>query len=193
MTDDKSGSKKGQSPTKIVIYSLMSFLIFLIVLGFLNFSLTLYDSHILIEVVTLLNRNIWLIFVFSVIFTIAEVFGSFRFPSNLPAPIFNAVGSLFLLDFIFKVFVLVGRISDIDTFDAISKTFPFLYPIVFLIVLLVGYISILSGPPWESSRKKESNKVDGEERTWEDVGNEFKELLFDAFSSARDSLRQNKK
>lgn len=192
MTDEKLERKKGQSPIKIVIYSLMSFLIFLIVLGFLNFSLTLYDSDILFQVVRLLNSNIWLIFVFSVIFTIAEVFGSFRFPSNLPAPIFNAVGSLFLLDFIFKIFGLVGRISDIDTFDAISKTFPFLYPIVFLIVLLGGYISILSGTPWETPKKKESSDA-GDERTWEDVGNEFKELLFEAFSSARDSLKQNKK
>lgn len=195
MEEENLGKRKerGQSSTKIVIYNIISFVVFLIILGFLNVSLDVFDNNILFEVVRLLNNNIWLIFVFSIVFTIGEVFESFRFPSNMPAPIFNAVGSIFLFNFLFKIFNLVGKLSDIDTFDTLSKALPFLYPIIFLLVLLGGYLSLLSGASWDSPKKKTSkNKAKGE-RTWDDVGNEFKEMLYDAFHSARESIKQNKK
>lgn len=195
MTEENSEKReKRQSPIRIVIHDIVSFIVFLIILGFLNISLDFFDSNILFEVVRLLNNNIWLIFVFSVIFTIGEVFGSFRFPGNLPAPIFNAIGSIFLLNFLFKIFRLVGNLSEINTFDNLSKSFPFLYPIIFLLVLLGGYISILSGASWESPKKKKTTtSTSKEEISWDDVGNEFKEMLYEAFHSARESIKQNKK
>ena len=190
----KENIGRSQSPTRIVIHDIVSFIVFLIILGFLNISLDFFDSNILFEVVRLLNNNIWLIFVFSVIFTIGEVFGSFRFPGNLPAPIFNAIGSIFLLNFLFKIFRLVGNLSEINTFENLSKSFPFLYPIIFLLVLLGGYISILSGASWESPKKKKTTtSTSKEEISWDDVGNEFKEMLYEAFHSARESIKQNKK
>ena len=193
--DSEKNKEKGHSPARIVIHDLISFIVFLIILGFLNISLDFFDSNILAEVVRLLNNNIWLIFIFSVIFTIGEVFGSFRFPGNLPAPIFNAIGSIFLLNFLFKIFRLVGNLSEINTFDNLTKTFPFLYPIIFLLVLLGGYISILSGASWGSPKKKKtSTKSTSKEKiSWDDVGEEFKELLYEAFHSARESIKQNKK
>jgi len=195
MTEESSGKReRGQSPARIVIHDLISFIVFLIILGFLNISLDFFDSNILSEVVKLLNNNIWLIFVFSIIFTVGEVFGSFRFPGNLPAPIFNAIGSIFLLNFLFKIFRLVGNLSEINTFDNLTKTFPFLYPIIFLLVLLGGYISILSGASWSKPKKKTSTKsTPKEEISWDDVGEEFKEMLYEAFHSARESIKQNKK
>jgi hypothetical protein len=75
-----------------------------------------------------------------------------------------------------------------------SKAFPFLYPIIFLLVLLGGYISILSGASWEAPKKKSSTKSKSKEKvSWDDVGNEFKEMLYDAFHSARESIKDNKK
>jgi len=189
----KENKERVQSPTRIIIHDIVSFIVFLIILGFLNISLDFFDSNILSEVVRLLNNNIWLIFIFSIIFTIGELFGSFRFPSNLPAPIFNAIGSIFLLNFLFKIFNLVGKLSEVDTFQSLTKIFPLLYPIVFLLVLLGGYISILSGESWSKPKKKTSSKKTKEETTWDDVGNEFKEMLYEAFHSARESIKQNKK
>jgi hypothetical protein len=195
MVEDNSEKKeRRQSPIRIVLHNLISFIVFLIILGFLNMFIDYFDSNILFEVVRLLNNNIWLIFVFSIIFTVGEVFGSFKFPGNLPAPIFNAVGSIFLLNFLFKIFNLVGNLSDINTFGSLSKVFPFLYPIIFLLVLLGGYVSILSGASWESPKKKSSTKGKSKEGiSWDDVGNEFKEMLYEAFQSARESIKQNKK
>jgi len=185
--------QKKTIPNKNRDLYLVSFVVFLIILGFLNISLDVFDNNILFEVVRLLNNNIWLIFIFSIIFTIGEVFGSFKFPGNLPAPIFNAIGSIFLLNFLFKIFRLVGNLSEINTFDNLTITFSFLYPIIFLLVLLGGYISILSGSSWEIPKKKASSKKTKEEMTWDDVGNEFKEMLYEAFHSARESIKQNKK
>ncbi|KYC45702.1 MAG: hypothetical protein APG12_01055 [Candidatus Methanofastidiosum methylothiophilum] len=196
MSEQNSEKKeRRQSPTRIVIYNFISFIVFLIILGFLNISLDFFDNNILSQVVRLLNNNIWLIFIFSVIFTIGEVFGSFKFPGNLPAPIFNAIGSIFLLNFLFKIFNLVGKLSDIDTFQSIGNVFPFLYPIIFLLVLLGGYISILSGASWEAPKKKTASRKTKpkEEISWDDVGNEFKDMLYDAFHSARESIKKNKK
>ena len=191
-TSEENPEKK-QSPMRIVLYDLVSFLVFLIILGILNASLDYFDNNILNEVVRLLNNNIWLILVFSIIFTIGEVFGALRFPSNLPAPIFNAIGSIFLLNFLFKIFALVGTLSEIDTFNAISNVFPLLYPIIFLLVLLGGYISIFTNISWDHPKKKTSTPKTKEERSWDDVGNEFKEMLYEAFHSARESIKQNKR
>ena len=186
--------EKRQSPTKIVIYNLISFVVFLIILGFLNISFDYFDNKMLLEIVNLLNSNILLIFTFSIIFTVGEVFGSFRFPSNLPAPIFNAIGSLFLLNFLFKIFNLVGNFSTIDTFEKLTKALLFLYPIVFLLVIIGGYVSILTGASQEIPVKKKTSKnEESHDRSWDDVGNEFKEMLYDVFHSARESLKGNKK
>jgi hypothetical protein len=195
MTEENSEKReRRKSPIRIVIHDLISFIVFLIILGFLNISLDFFDSNILSEVVKLLNNNIWLIFIFSVIFTIGEVFGSFRFPGNLPAPIFNAIGSIFLLNFLFKIFLLVGNLSEINTFDNLTKIFPFLYPIIFLLVLLGGYISILSSVSCGCPKKNKTTKsTPKEEISWDDVGNEFKEMLYEAFHSARESIKNNKK
>jgi len=191
MTD--VNSEKRQSPTKIVIYNLISFVVFLIILGFLNISFDYFDNNMLLEIVNLLNSNILLIFTFSIIFTVGEVFGSFRFPSNLPSPIFNAIGSLFLLNFLFKIFNLVGNFSTIDTFEKLTKALPFLYPIIFLLVLFGGYVSILTGASQEVPPKKKTSKnEESHDRSWDDVGNEFKEMLYDVFHSARESLKGNK-
>ena len=56
--------EKRQSPTKIVIYNLISFVVFLIILGFLNISFDYFDNNMLLEIVNLLNSNILLIFSF---------------------------------------------------------------------------------------------------------------------------------
>ncbi|HOC78547.1 MAG TPA: hypothetical protein PLP47_03955 [Methanofastidiosum sp.] len=185
--------EKRQSPNRIVIYNLISFVVFLIILGFLNISFDYFDNNMLLEIVNLLNSNILLIFTFSIIFTVGEVFGSFRFPSNLPSPIFNAIGSLFLLNFLFKIFNLVGNFSTIDTFEKLTKALPFLYPIIFLLVLIGGYVSILTGASQEVPPKKKTSKnEESHDRSWDDVGNEFKEMLYDVFHSARESLKGNK-
>ena len=186
--------EKRQSPNRIVIYNLISFVVFLIILGFLNISFDYFDNKMLLEILNLLNNNIWLIFTFSIIFTVGDVFGSFRFPSNLPAPIFNAIGSLFLLNFLFKIFNLVGNFSTIDTFEKLTKALPFLYPIIFLLVLIGGYVSILTGASQDvPPKKKKSKNEESHDRSWDDVGNEFKEMLYEVFHSARESLKGNKK
>lgn len=192
MRQDKNGNK--QSPTKIVITNLIQLIVFLIALGLLNFFVNYFDNKIFYEIVKLLNNSIWLILVFSIIFTIAEVFGSFSFPLNMPAPIFNAIGSIFLLNFLFKIFVKVGQLTDIDTFLSISKLFSVLYPIVFLLVLIGGYISIFARAIEENINKKSrASKKKSNERTWDDVGNEFREMLYEVFHSAREAIKNNKK
>lgn len=65
MTEDNSENKeRRQSPIRIVLHNFISFIVFLIILGFLNMFIDYFDSNILFEVVRLLNNNIRLIFVF---------------------------------------------------------------------------------------------------------------------------------
>ncbi|NMC58375.1 MAG: hypothetical protein GYA51_03165 [Candidatus Methanofastidiosa archaeon] len=190
----KEKNEHRQSPTKIVLTNLVQFVVFLIVLGILNLFVDYFDSKTFYEILRLLNNNLWLILIFSIIFTIGEVFGSFSFPSNIPAPIFNAIGSIFLLNFLFKIFIKVGELTDVEAFYSISRVFPMLYPIVFLLVLFGGYITIFARAADETIKAK--TKTSGrksQERTWDDVGNEFREMLYETFHSARESIKQNKK
>lgn len=127
-----------------MLSSLIGLLVFLLLLAFVNFLKIYISNPVFLEIVNFLNANTWLIITMSLFFLIGEVFLALVFPFNLPAPLFNALGSIFLVRFVFKIFLLIDILIGAKIFSPFSWMAYFIYPGVFIIVLVVGYVLIFS-------------------------------------------------
>ncbi|MBT3721152.1 hypothetical protein HN789_02055 [archaeon] len=126
-----------------IISGVVSLVIFAIVLILCNILLNYVDDQIFHRVVLFFNANIILIILMSATFAIAEIFSNTNFPINLPAPLFYAGSSVLLVKFILKIFGLLElyfSFSIVSVFEPLTKT---IYPILFMVVALLGYFSIL--------------------------------------------------
>lgn len=135
---------KRKSIVWALISSLIGLLVFLILLALVNFLQIYIHNPVFLEIVNFLNANTWLIITMALFFLIGEIFLALVFPFNLPAPLFNALGSIFLVMFIFRIFGLIEVLVNEKIFTPFSWITYFVYPIVFIVVLVVGYVSIFS-------------------------------------------------
>jgi hypothetical protein len=155
----------------------------------------------------LLFSNFWLLLFILVILFVADIFGTFTFPLNLPAPIIRAFGSAFCITYILIVFQWIDDNYG-TTISQFSWLIPsFIVPLVFLIVLVTGYYGIFrqlsEQPEKESEDVSDTLMVHGEgfdstaqpgsdARSWEEIGEEFREMLYDIFHRIREDIRIKK-
>ena len=179
-------SKK--SVAKIILLRLIGFVAFLILLGIANIISGVIQLQIFTSIVELFNSNILLLFVITVIFLIGEIFWAFRFPFNLPAPIVSSVGAVVCLIFFFRLFSYFKTFFEFDIPESVMTWSLVIYPLLFFIVLIAGYVSIvvkLAKPEKVEERVEaafdKSEKIDevGEEikKAVDGFGEEFKEAV----------------
>jgi hypothetical protein len=184
-----------KSLSRILFWRLFGLMIFLVVLALANyliFQIHVLDSLLNRQVVVFLNGNILLFVFISLAFLFGELFSALFFPFNLPAPLFNAAGAVFLAAFLFRVFELAGSITGKDFLQAF-RGFSFLaYPLIFAVVLFGGYILIFLR--FFESCKPEKTKKTGSSgaKSWGDVGVEFRQMLYDLFSLVRESVNRKR-
>jgi hypothetical protein len=131
-----------------------------------------------------------------------EVFNTFIFPLNLPGPLFTAVGSLFLLTLLFRILLFIDSLFGLRVFWPLDRFSFLIFPIVFVVVLVVGYIRIFTDLVVPAKReiertKSAENKKNSDKKTedvdWEDVKKEFKKTVFDLLSLVRESINKKRK
>ena len=94
--------------------------------------------------VNFINGNFWLLLLIAVILLVADLFGAFPFPLNLPAPIIRALAVCSVLHLSFRVFQWVDTIAATNLYQFFLARLAFLVvPLVFLIVLATGYFEIM--------------------------------------------------
>jgi hypothetical protein len=142
------GERRKESVVGVLISRVIGLVIFLILLGILNILAGDYvQSPIFLQIVAFLNANLGLLILITVIFLVGDLFGALTFPLNLPGPVFGAVGAVFLVMFLFRLFSLVGELTGVGLF-ALFKTFALpVYVLVFIIALIGGYIALFADPP----------------------------------------------
>ena len=155
----------------------------------------------------LLFSNFWLLLFILVILFVADIFGTLAFPLNLPAPFIRAFGSAFCITYILIVFQWMDDNYG-TTISQFSWLIPsFIVPLVFLIVLVSGYYVIFrqlsEQPEKESEDMSDTLMVHGERydsaaqpvsdaRSWEEIGEEFRGMMFDIFHRIREDIRIKK-
>jgi hypothetical protein len=155
----------------------------------------------------LLFSNFWLLLFILVVLFVADIFGTLAFPLNLPAPIIRAFGSAFCITYILIVFQWMDDNYG-TTISQFSWLVPsFIVPLVFLVVLISGYYVIFrqlsEQPEKESEDMSDTRMVHGERydsaaqpvsdaRSWEEIGEEFRGMMFDIFHRIREDIRIKK-
>lgn len=132
-----------KSVARVLIFRLIGLIFFFILLYFANILMVFIPDRIFHSIVFFFNSNVAIIASFSIIFLIAEVFRVLEFPLNLPYPIFSAFGCVFLVKFLFRMLLLADNFIQQEIFAPLSLLSPVAYPLIFLIVLIAGYIKIL--------------------------------------------------
>ena len=186
---------KRKSIPKIILSRIIGFIIFLVLLGILNMLIPYVQNQIFSQIISFFNSNIFLLFIIMIIGLMAEIFWALIFPLNALAPIFSAISSIFILAFIFRAWNFIESFTG----SLISIPIPqyLIYVIVFWLVIIIGYIKVLAS----IGKFREKVEEDEEEKTirkkrekveWDDIGNEFKNLLYNIGRSFNDLFGKKK-
>jgi len=183
---------------------MMAIIFFLIVVVLANILTNYVTNPLYHSGVTLLNENVWLLIIIALVLLVADIFGVFEFPLNLPAPIIRAIGSVFLIVFILRVIQWGDIIAVTNLYPTFSLISIIIVPFVFLIVLAGGYYHILR-QLWKEpeSEYEEGEEVEGEyydatlqplpdTKSWEEIGGEFRLMLYDIIHRFRADIRRRK-
>jgi hypothetical protein len=185
-----------KSPSGAIISGLIGIILFLILLIVLRAIANHIHSPFFTGFVDFLYANVVLVILFSILFMLGEVFEARDYPLNLPFPIFKAVGSVLLVAFIIRILVFIDTYFTLGMGSAILVLKIILYPLMFLIVLITGYVSIFSpskcGKECEEAASPESPQTATPEGapTWDEIGGEFRQMLHDFFRRIRDEINR---
>jgi len=182
---------------------IISFLIIIVLANILSYYIgnPTYRSG-----VDLLNANFWLLLIIGIILFIADLFTAFPFPLDLPAPIIRAIGSVFVIAFILRIFEWVDRIAGSNLYQFFWFLSFVVVPVVFLLVLVTGYYEIIrrlfrSGMT-NGTAPATPDPTIGTPRmappgngikSWEEVGIEFRMMVYDIIHRFREEIRGNRK
>jgi hypothetical protein len=177
----------------VVISGLTGILVFLILLVILGYLASYYHNAVLLGLVTLLVNNLPLILTASILFIVADIFYTFRFPFNIPGPLFGGLGSLFVVSLFFILMDFFDLTYSLGITAMFSKIKYILYPLVFFIVVVAGYARIFCP---EKVRCEEPGEADVNNpsrtpgKSWDDVGDEFRQAIYDFFHRIREELNR---
>jgi hypothetical protein len=179
-----------KTPFRIIISRLIGLIFCLVFLIVMRMIANHYHSPLLTGFVDFLYANLILIIVFSVLFMVGEVFETFSFPYNLPFPAFNAFASVLLVLFLIRMLEFFDIYFTLSISSAIAILQWILSPLIFIVVIITGYISIFKKPPEESpDMGSPAPPPTGKPASWEDVGGEFRQMLYDFFSRIREEIK----
>jgi hypothetical protein len=132
------------SPGRSALSEVITIILLVLGVWILNLISAFYGNPIFIQIVEFFNVNLIFLIIISLVFFVGDLFAIFGFPVNLPAPVFRAIASTLLVVFIFRLFGLFEVIVDAEVFGLIHSLAPFVYALVFLLVLILGYIHIFT-------------------------------------------------
>lgn len=195
----------------VFVSRMMSIICFLIivVLAKILTTITTPDGIFQKAADGILFSNFWFLIFIAFILFAADIFGTFRFPFNLPAPLIRAIGSVFCIVFILRVIQWVDSIAATHFYTEfwLILISLLIVPLIFLIVLASGYYAILRQLWWEPKRKADEESADTivyseyrdsaeqpvtDAKSWEEIGREFRMMLFDILHRFREDIRKKK-
>jgi hypothetical protein len=181
-----------RSPVHALVSGVIGIFIFLLVLVLFRFIADHTTWALFRAFVDFLFANAALIVFFSILFMVADMFEALRFPFDLPFPIIRAVGSVFLVTFIFNIFAFLDSYYGFGLSPALDLLKLILYILVPIVVLISGYISIAA-----QSREEKTGYETGPAATspcnryarspgWDEIGDEFRQMIVDIIQKMRD-------
>jgi hypothetical protein len=175
---------------------IISFLIIVVLANILTFYVA---NPVFQSGVGLLNANFWLLLIIGIIMFVADIFTAFPFPLDLPAPVIRAIGSVFIIAFILRIFEWVDIVTGSNIYQFFWLLSFVVVPVVFILVLVTGYYEIIrrlfrSGmtngavpvTPDPTIGTPRAPPADNGIRSWEEVGVEFRMMVYDIIHRFRE-------
>lgn len=191
-------TKKNHHSISFILFTRIGgFIFFLIILFFLNFLVDYIDNDLYDKAVELLNNNIVVITIMSLLFLISDLFSAIIFPFDLPSPIFAAIGSLLLVTFGLQVAQFVDEATELSFYETLERFSLPIYTVTFILVLVVGYFEVVRNLLLEVEEKKPQVVViqqvqPQKPKTWKDIRNEFKHTVYDYINSIREKINRKR-
>lgn len=198
------GWNRNNSMGRVFVTRMIGIICFLIIVVLANILTYYLASPVYHYGVNFVNEHFWLLFLISIILFIADIFGTFPFPLNLPAPIIRAFGSVFCIAFVLSVFQWVDLYFRTTLYQFFWVLAFLVVPLVFLIVLATGYFDIMRRlwlqPKLDDDQgvkvvlKDTSGKTElplSNAKSWEEIGAEFRMMLFDIIHRFREEIKKN--
>jgi hypothetical protein len=187
----------------VFVSRMIGIICFLIIVVLANILTYYVNSPLYHSGVDFLNLNFWLLLLIGIIIFVADIFGAFPFPLNLPAPVIKAIGSVFIIAFVLRVFEWVDSTTGNNIYHYFWLLSFVIVPIVFIIVLLAGYYEIICDL-WAKAKLRDQSDVEiaGEtisatgpsapatSKSWEDIGAELRLMLYDLLHRFREEIRR---
>jgi hypothetical protein len=188
----------------VFVSQMMGIICFLIVVVLANILTYYVSSPFFHAGVSFINENFWLLMLIAIILFVGAIFRAFPFPLNLPAPIIRAIGSVFCIAFILRVFQWVDSVAATTLYPMFWFLSFLIVPLVFLIVLASGYFEIMRQLWWQpridegASEQVVHDDHEGEPagihvagmKSWEEIGAEFRMMLYDIIHRFRQEIKR---
>jgi len=184
----------------IFVTRMIGIISFLIVVVLANILVFYVSSPLFHSGVNFLNANFWLLVLIGLIIFVADIFGAFPFPLNLPAPIIKATGSVFIIAFVLRVFDWVDTVTGNNIYHYFWLLSFVIVPVVFIIVLLAGYYEIICDLWAKAKIRDESDVVvagsapkpsaNSSPKSWDDVSAELRMMLYELIHRFREEIRK---
>jgi hypothetical protein len=192
---------RDRSIGRVFVMRMIGIICFLIVVVLANILTYYVASPIYHSGVNFINENFWLLILLSIILLVADLFGAFPFPLNLPAPIIRAIGSVFCIAFILRVFLWVDDVAQTSFYQIFWYLSFLIVPLVFLIVLATGYYEVMRQLWWQPRTDEEGQVVlqapvtypvkgVSDAKSWEEIGAEFRLMLYDIIHRFRQEIER---
>jgi ABC-type multidrug transport system fused ATPase/permease subunit len=135
-----------------LIKALIEFFVFLLVVILLNIGVYYIDqlpvgdntANFIGDCVKFLNQSVLLLGLVVLMLFLGDVFRLFNFPFDLPTPLFNSIGILLVVKFIYDVFMFLISKSPTTIELPFEIIFIVVSVVVILVILITGYYSIFA-------------------------------------------------
>jgi hypothetical protein len=180
-----------RSPIRALVSGVIGIIIFLLVLVLFRYIADHSSWAFFSAFVDFLFANAPLIIFFSILFTLGDMFEALSFPFDLPFPIIKAIGSIFLLTFLFNIFAFFESFYNIALSPAVDMLKLILYPLVPIVVLIAGYVSVAAQFREEKTGRNTPPAGAAQCRryavcpTWDEIGDEFRQMIADIIAKIR--------
>ena len=136
--------KENKSVLHVILSRLLGIALFILIILFLNFLQAFIHESIYYQTVEFLNQNLVYLIIISIVYCIGDVFSALGFPLNLPEPLFNALATYLLADFLLSLLSLLGRITDQPILYSLNPHRNTIQMLAFILVLIIGYVLIFT-------------------------------------------------
>ena len=191
---------KKQNLSWTIWSGILGIVFFLILIGVLNIISDNISEPVFHTIVNFLNQNILLILLISIIILLANIFEMFIFPFNIFYPLFNAIGGVLWVEFIFRILILVSLIIETNLYLIFAPFYLLALIIVPIVILIVGYVNVFvrlvpRRRMKRMDRRQKIVKIKQIEKggvEWKNVGYELKDAAYNLTNTIKTGLEPKK-